>query len=63
MPLPHGAILVQRADGFGIGRIHSQQTKDKMSETAIDNIIKTGKVKRSNLEYRFEAILDLLDIY
>ena len=51
-----------KADGFGIGRIHSQQTKDKMSETAIDNIIKTGKVKRSNLEYRFEAILDLLDI-
>jgi very-short-patch-repair endonuclease len=49
-----------KADGFGIGRIHSQTTKDKMSETAIDNILKTGKVKRSNLEYKFEGILDIL---
>jgi very-short-patch-repair endonuclease len=49
-----------KADGFGIGRIHSQQTKDKMSETAINNIIKNGKVKRSNLEYKFEGILDIL---
>lgn len=49
-----------KADGFGIGRIHSQQTKDKMSESAVDNILKTGKVKRSNLEYKFEGILDIL---
>jgi len=49
-----------KADGFGIGRIHSQQTKDKMSETAINNILKNGKVKRSNLEYKFEGILDIL---
>jgi very-short-patch-repair endonuclease len=49
-----------KADGFGVGRLHSQQTKDKMSETAINNILKNGKVKRSNLEYKFEGILDIL---
>ena len=49
-----------KADGFGVGRLHSQQTKYKMSETAINNILKKGKVKRSNLEYKFEGILDML---
>jgi G:T-mismatch repair DNA endonuclease (very short patch repair protein) len=51
-----------KADGFGIGRIHSQTTKDKMSDSAIQRILKTGKVKRSRLEYKFEGILELLEI-
>jgi very-short-patch-repair endonuclease len=55
-------IAKPKPKGFGIGRKHSQKTKDKMSEKAIENILKNGKVKRSNLEYKFEAILDLLDI-
>jgi G:T-mismatch repair DNA endonuclease (very short patch repair protein) len=54
------------ADGFGIGRIHSQQTKDKMSETAKDKWI-TGDIGKrkyytSKLEKTFANILDLLDI-
>lgn len=51
-----------KADGFGIGRIHSQQTKDKMSETAIKNIIKTDRNHTSKLEKTFANILDVLDI-
>jgi G:T-mismatch repair DNA endonuclease (very short patch repair protein) len=55
-----------KADGFGIGRIHSQQTKDKMSETAKDKWI-TGDIGKrkyytSKLEKTFANILDLLDI-
>jgi very-short-patch-repair endonuclease len=49
-------------EGFGIGRVHSQKTKDKMSKSAIERILKTGKVKRSGLEYKFEILLDLLEI-
>jgi very-short-patch-repair endonuclease len=48
--------------GFGIGRSHSNLTKDKMSKSAVDNLIKQGKVKRSNLEYKFEEILDSFNI-
>ena len=55
-------IAKPKPEGFGVGRKHSQVTKDKMSGKAIENILKSGKVKRSNLEYKFEAILDLLDI-
>jgi G:T-mismatch repair DNA endonuclease (very short patch repair protein) len=51
-----------KADGFGIGRIHSQQTKDKMSVTAIENIIKTDQNHTSKLEKTFSNILDLLSI-
>jgi DNA mismatch endonuclease Vsr len=51
-----------KVDGFGIGRIHSQQTKDKMSESAIENIIKTDQNHTSKLEKTFANILDLLDI-
>jgi very-short-patch-repair endonuclease len=51
-----------KAEGFGIGRIHTQATKDKMSVSAIKRILKTGKVKRSGLEYKFEGLLDLLEI-
>jgi very-short-patch-repair endonuclease len=51
-----------KAEGFGVGRIQSKETRDKMSKSAIKRIIKTGKVKRSGLEYKFEGILDLLEI-
>jgi len=51
-----------KADGFGVGRIHNQATKNKMSDSAIQRILKTGKVKRSGLEYKFEGILELLEI-
>lgn len=55
-----------KADGFGIGRIHSQTTKDKMSEIAKDKWI-TGDIGKrkyytSKLEKTFANILDLLDI-
>lgn len=48
--------------GFGEGRIHSQKTKDKMSNTAIENIIKTDRNHTSKLEITFQNILELLDI-
>jgi G:T-mismatch repair DNA endonuclease (very short patch repair protein) len=51
-----------KPEGFGVGRTHSQKTKDKMSNSAIQRILKTGKVKRSGLEYKFEGILELLEI-
>ena len=51
-----------KANGFGTGRVHSQATKDKMSNSAVQRILKTGKVKRSGLEYKFEGILELLEI-
>ena len=51
-----------KPDGFGVGRVQSKETREKMSKTAMKNIIKTGKVKRSNLEYIFEGILSLLEI-
>jgi very-short-patch-repair endonuclease len=51
-----------KPEGFGVGRKHSQKTKDKMRDIAIDNIVKTGKVKRSNLEYKFEGLLQLENI-
>jgi len=55
-------VAKPKPEGFGIGRIQSEKTRKKMSDTAIQNIIKTGKVKRSKLEYKFEAILELLEI-
>lgn len=51
-----------KPEGFGIGRIQSKETREKMSKTAIENILKTGKVKRSNLEYFFEGILLSMNI-
>jgi very-short-patch-repair endonuclease len=51
-----------KAEGFGIGKVHTQATKDKMSNSAIQRILKTGKVKRSGLEYKFEGLLELLEI-
>lgn len=51
-----------KKEGFGVGRNHSQSTKDKMSKSAIKRVIKDGKVKRSGLEYKFEGILQILEI-
>jgi G:T-mismatch repair DNA endonuclease (very short patch repair protein) len=55
-----------KADGFGIGRMHSQSTKDKMSEIAKDKWV-TGDIGKrkyytSKLEKTFANILDLLNI-
>lgn len=55
-------ISKPKKPGFGVGRVQSKETREKMSKTAVKNIIKKGKVKRSNLEYKFEAILELLNI-
>lgn len=51
-----------KPQGFGTGRKHSEKTKEKMSKTAINNIIKTDKNHTSKLEKTFANILDLLDI-
>jgi very-short-patch-repair endonuclease len=51
-----------KPEGFGVGRKHSDKTKDKMSDSAVQRIIKTGKIKRSLLEIRFELFFQLLNI-
>jgi very-short-patch-repair endonuclease len=53
-------IAKPKPKNFGVGRIQSEITRQKMSESAIENILKIGKVKRSNLEYKFEGILQTL---
>jgi len=55
-------ISKPKPEGFGIGRIQSEETREKMSNSAIKRIINTGKVKRSMLEIRFETFLETLDI-
>lgn len=45
-----------------MGNKHSQETKDKMKKSAIDNIMKKGKVKCSKLEYKFKGLLELENI-
>lgn len=55
-------IAKPKPKGFGIGRVHSEKTRKKMSDTATERILKTGKVKRSKLEYKFEGILELSEI-
>jgi very-short-patch-repair endonuclease len=51
-----------KPEGFGVGRVQSKETREKMSDSAIQRIIKTGKVKRSLLEIRFETFLETLNI-
>lgn len=62
--ISEGSIGVSKPkpEGFGIGRIHSEETKQKMSEIAIQNIIKTNRNHTSKLEIKFEKILNDLDI-
>lgn len=55
-------VLKPKPEGFGVGRIQSEETKQKMSDTAMKNILKTGRVKRSLLEYDFEMVLEELNI-
>jgi very-short-patch-repair endonuclease len=51
-----------KPEGFGVGRVQSKETREKMSKSAIQRILKTGKVKRSNLEYYFEGILTSMNV-
>jgi hypothetical protein len=55
-------IAKPKPEGFGIGRIHTQETKDKMSNSAIQHIITTDRNHSSKLEKTFANILDLLNI-
>lgn len=55
-------ISKPKPKGFGEGRKHSQATKDKMSESAINNIIITDRNHTSKLEKTFKNILDVLEI-
>lgn len=48
--------------GFGIGRKHSEETKEKMSESAIERIIVTDQNHSSKLEEKFLFMLDIMDI-
>jgi very-short-patch-repair endonuclease len=52
-----------KPEGFGIGRKHSEKTKQKMSKSAIKNILQNPKkLHTSKLEEKFKVILELLDI-
>lgn len=61
-PYKHTPETLKQMSISRTGKKHSQFTKDKMSDSAIKNIIKSGKVKRSKLEYKFETLLELLEI-
>ena len=51
-----------KPEGFGVGRKHSLKTIDKMSDSAIERIIKTDQNHTSKLEKTFEDnILNQLD--
>lgn len=47
-----------KPEGFGIGRIQSEETKEKMSNSAIDRIINTDQKHSSKLEDYFSELLD-----
>ena len=61
-PYKHTPETLKQMSISRTGKKHSQFTKDKMSDSAIKNIIKSGKVKRSKLEYKFETLLELLEV-
>ena len=49
--------------GFGIGRVQSKETREKMSNSAIQRILITPEsYHTSELEKRFKVVLDVLDI-
>jgi len=48
--------------GFGVGRIQSKETKQKMSDSAIKRIIKEDKLHTSKLEITFQNLLIEQDI-
>jgi len=45
-----------KPEGFGVGRIQSEETKQKMSDSAINRIVKEDKLHASKLEYEFQEI-------
>jgi very-short-patch-repair endonuclease len=47
-----------KPEGFGIGRIHPEETIEKMRDSAIQRIIKTDQQHTSNLEIKFKEILE-----
>jgi very-short-patch-repair endonuclease len=51
-----------KPEGFGVGRIQSEKTRNKMSDSAIQRIIKTDQTHTSKLEEKFKIILEVLDI-
>jgi very-short-patch-repair endonuclease len=52
-----------KPEGFGIGRIHSKETRKKQSDSAVKNILKNPLTYHtSKLEEKFKVILDVLDI-
>jgi very-short-patch-repair endonuclease len=51
-----------KPEGFGVGRIHSELTKNKMSDVAIERIISHDKQHSSQLELDFLYILKELNI-
>lgn len=55
-------IAKPKPKGFGVGRIQSEKTRSKMSETAMKRIVKTDQKHTSKLEKTFANILNLLEI-
>jgi very-short-patch-repair endonuclease len=56
-------ISKPKPEGFGIGRIQSEETRDKMSNSAIQRILKDpNNYHTSELEEKFKILLDVLDI-
>lgn len=55
-------ISTPKPKGFGIGRTHSEKTKNKMRDSAMNRILNTGKVVRSQLEIDFSLFLEEIDI-
>jgi very-short-patch-repair endonuclease len=51
-----------KPEGFGVGRKHSDKTKDKMSNSAIQRILETDQNHTSKLEKNFALILDDLNV-
>lgn len=51
-----------KPEGFGVGRKHSKETKEKMSNSAIQRILKTDQNHTSKLEEKFSIILKTLNI-
>ena len=51
-----------KPERFGFGRIQSKETREKMSDSAIQRIIETDQNHSSKLEEKFKIILDILDI-
>lgn len=52
-----------KPEGFGVGRKHSNKTKEKMSDSAIQRILEDPKsYHTSKLEEKFKTLLDILDI-